>query len=124
MTKTISDAENSCEITATTIRFMDKPNLGELADRAAVCLTVTDVNREEDVADVNLQVEDAILLGLELLRNAANAMAHDPRPWKIDRADFYAAEAALETRQHYRKKNKPIPPGESEWAFPETEKLP
>lgn len=86
-----TDLHTDAEIRVTTRAFRDAEENGTLAGRAYVKV-------ESDAGDeLALSVEDAIRVALGILNAAANAMHHDPRPWRIDRPHMAAFEAAHET---------------------------
>jgi hypothetical protein len=45
---------------------------------------------------IEMTVEDAFRVALELIRAGAHAMNEDPRPWRIDRAELAAVQGAID----------------------------
>lgn len=117
-TRKILDTATGQAVAVRAVRYENDPVAGHLAGRSVVSVDLEDPETEQTIVGFDLTVEDAIRVGMELLLKAANAMHHDPRPWRIERADYHAAKAALETLNHYRKKHKPVK-GEVDWLIPD-----
>ena len=109
----ITDVITKDKIEVRVASYRENAFIKELAGRTLVAIQIFGEEDLEPNTSIDLTVEDSIRLALDLIGQAAYAINLDPRPWRIDPADWYAVEAAQSARKHHRARAATAPEAET-----------
>lgn len=91
----ISAADSRDEIKVGLFRYMEGIKTPH-GDNLLVHIKTVHDGDEDWGTSIEMTVENAFRVALELIRAGAHAMNEDPRPWRIDRAELAAVQGAID----------------------------
>lgn len=77
-------------------KYMDGINTPHGDNLLVELKCVPEATPDDYLASIEMTVEDAFRVALELIRVGAGAMNEDPRAWRIDRAELAAVQGAID----------------------------